>query len=149
MRYHADGTVNSSFGTDGILTIDVNGQGSDDFVKDLLIDPSGRIIFVGASEGNLLVGRFHSDGSPDSSFNGGQPLLLDLSPNGFEGASAVALDQAGKLLVAGRVNSSAAVVRLTTEEKLDHHHGRFDRAHLDLGTLGGDCRSHTREGDSF
>ena len=44
-RYHADGTLDTSFATNGILTADFHGRG--EFGQDVAIDSAGRIVAAG------------------------------------------------------------------------------------------------------
>lgn len=45
VRYHPDGTPDTSFGTDGILTADFHGRG--EFGQDVMLDAEGRIVAAG------------------------------------------------------------------------------------------------------
>lgn len=66
-RYNADGTLDPSFGTDGVVTIDVN-TGSEDRPTDAYVQADGKIVVVGSTDGAILVMRLNADGSLDTSF---------------------------------------------------------------------------------
>src|SRR2546421_5040788 len=76
-RYNADGSLDSSFGTGGIVLMNVS-NGLGDAIRGLAVQPDGKILGVGAAGGENLLIRFNTDGTLDSSFgNGGtsQPVL--------------------------------------------------------------------------
>ena len=76
-RYNADGSLDSSFGTGGIVLMNVS-NGLGDAIRGLAVQPDGKILGVGAAGGENLLIRFNTDGSLDSSFGSGgtsQPVL--------------------------------------------------------------------------
>jgi len=88
-RYLANGTLDSSFGSAGKLTLTMGG--SDDFVKGLALQPDGKILASGYSKsaGNYLiaVARFLNDGSAaqpsyERIFNWGEAVLPTYFPRG-------------------------------------------------------------------
>jgi len=103
-RYNSDGTLDTSFGTNGIVTNSGLAGGSD-----LVIQPDGKILVVGGGGGrpntSFHVARFNSNGSPDTSFgtNGIAIPLTFQNPNLENSVSgnSIALGPNGKILVAG------------------------------------------------
>ena len=71
VRYNSDGTLDTTFGTGGIVTTDVQ-IGSDDVARSLAIQSDGKIILGGYSDdGNqkkAALVRYNTDGTIDSSF---------------------------------------------------------------------------------
>ena len=72
-RFNSDGSPDASFGTDGLALINL-GERSD--ATALLVQPDGRLVAsggIGTRFGNrdLLLARYHPDGSLDASFGGG------------------------------------------------------------------------------
>ena len=71
-RYNSDGSLDSSFGTGGIVTTDYNS--SEDWAYSVAVDPTGRIVVVGyTSQGSAVsddfaLARYNSDGSLDTAF---------------------------------------------------------------------------------
>ena len=67
VRYNSNGTLDITFGTNGIVTNSGIGGG-----MALVIQPDGKIVVVGFSGGGLFtcfhVARFNSNGSPDATF---------------------------------------------------------------------------------
>ena len=65
-RYNSDGTLDTSFGTNGIVTNSGINQG-----KDVVIQPDGKILVTGNPTNTRVefgVARFNSNGSLDTSF---------------------------------------------------------------------------------
>ncbi|MGH9000636.1 MAG: hypothetical protein ACRDY7_14755 [Acidimicrobiia bacterium] len=127
-RYHADGTPDESFGSEGVATTD-----------EMLVvlaaaaDPSGRVLVAGQSGTpggpfDLAVGRFLPDGTLDASFgDDGGVIVTDLGPTG-EWLAFATLDGDGRLVVAGTSGASFVLLRYTEA-------GRRDPAFGDEGVV--------------
>lgn len=111
VRYHTDGTRDTTFATDGILVSDVSG-GHADSLRSLLIqntgtqiNPAYKIVVGGlasfAGRSAFVVARFTSGGAFDTSFDGGGVNgLTTASFSGSAACNALAFS-AGKILGAG------------------------------------------------
>ena len=71
VRYNSDGSLDSSFGTSGVVTTPI-GSGHD-YIYALMHDSNGKIMAVGYADGgatdfDVALARYNSDGSLDSSF---------------------------------------------------------------------------------
>lgn len=88
-------------------------------VVDVNIQPNGKILMVGtlvASGRNLVIARYNSDGSLDSSFDNDGILISELSHN----LVSVASQFDNKFLVAGGIDSTAITIkRYNTDGTLD------------------------------
>jgi uncharacterized delta-60 repeat protein len=126
IRYRSDGSLDTSFGTGGVVDVPRVG----DFVLpgDLLVTDDDSLILVGstfvATEYDLIVMKFTSDGVPDTAFGGGDGHVeADLGHWDF-GVSG-ALDGAGRIVIAGRTRPDSAtaydglVARFTASGVLD------------------------------
>jgi uncharacterized delta-60 repeat protein len=108
VRYNADGSLDSTFGTGGV--VDTNLGPSDAGVRGLALQTDGKLVAVGTtstSGGNfhLAVLRYNTDGSLDTTFGSGGEVL-DNFPNGNPGgsddsANAVVLQPDGKIVIVG------------------------------------------------
>jgi uncharacterized delta-60 repeat protein len=125
-RYGPDGSLDPTFDGDGRATADFGG--SADGGKALAIDAAGRIVVAGDSRSvhhfhyDFGVARFLPDGSPDMAFGGDGKVTTSFdSDRGYGGhghsfASGVALDDAGRILVAGSApEDDFAVARYLSE----------------------------------
>ena len=115
VRLHADGTIDTDFGDDGIVTKDFNGF--DDLFRDMALQSDGKIVVAGRqteSDGTttrFTVSRFRPDGSPDAAFGTDGVVVVD-----FTGRSAAATGialQADDKIVAGGMTETGAGGRST------------------------------------
>src|SRR2546421_7604158 len=90
VRYNPDGSLDSTFGSSGIVTAPQMGRNGDQLVKAWL-EPDSKIIAVGYSNnGNHYraeVTRFDTNGSLDSSWGGSGIIIADLGPSVTGGIS--------------------------------------------------------------
>jgi uncharacterized delta-60 repeat protein len=122
LRYHPDGSLDSSFGKDGIVVTPMMG-----FALAAAIDPHGRVIAGGTSNGDMALVRYEPDGSLDESF--GIDGVVRTPVTGSEDlVSAVAVDGAGRIVVTGysccTENGAFIVARYESNGTLDR---TFDR----------------------
>ena len=103
-RYNANGTFDTTFSSDGIITTTI-GSGSS-FVNDIILQPDGKILLagncdVGASYDFALV-RYDSTGVPDTSFGTGGMVTTNASFGAYGNAIYAILIQAdNRIIVAG------------------------------------------------
>jgi uncharacterized delta-60 repeat protein len=105
-RYGTDGTLDASFGTDGTVVTDLSPYFDQAF--GVVAETDGSIVVAGTANlyghGRFAVARFHSDGTPDETFGGGDGKLKTSfrSPDcGISGAEALAVQQDGRIVVGG------------------------------------------------
>jgi uncharacterized delta-60 repeat protein len=126
VRYNTDGSLDTSFSSDGKMQDDVGLRTSS--ARAVAIQANGKIVVAGVSPNNIdghydfAAARYNADGSPDISFDGDGKVVTFLSSDNDE-ARAVAIQADGKIVVAGvNFNSSTphfAVVRYNTDGSLD------------------------------
>jgi len=120
MRLNTNGTLDSSFGSGGIVTSDF-GITDGAAVTAVAIQPNGQI--VAAAVGDFLldgsVGRFNPDGTVDTSFgNGGFAVSRSLTSDAGT-LSVMALQTDGKILMTG----GGLIGRYTSTGQLDTSFG--------------------------
>jgi uncharacterized delta-60 repeat protein len=103
IRYNTDGTLDSTFGTGGIVQTDANGA------RGLAVQPDGKILLAGSQMGtgtlnDFLVERYTATGSLDASFGNGGKVTTDFR-GGNDDAKTVLLQPDGKITVVGTVTS--------------------------------------------
>lgn len=122
-RYNTNGALDASFGTNGITIVDVS---SVDQPASLLIQPDDRIVqagfsFIGSAY-DLMIVRYNSSGSLDSTFDTDGIAIVDIS-GGNDLAQSISIQQDGKLIIGGMAEQGGefrpAAVRLTSGGALD------------------------------
>ncbi len=101
-RYETNGTLDSDFGTSGIVKSSI---GTSDVLNKVLIQNNGKIIALGASKTspdvNITVTRYDSNGSLDDSFGSGGVVISAISGSTAQGAYGGALQKNGKIIAVG------------------------------------------------
>jgi uncharacterized delta-60 repeat protein len=126
-RYNADGSLDASFGTGGLVETDFAALA--DVAKAIVIQPDGKIVVAGQAQNatgtDLAVARYNTDGSLDASFGSGGKLTTDVA-GGFDFGVAMVLQPDGRILVLARVSlpgsvvvSIPALVRYNSDGSLD------------------------------
>jgi uncharacterized delta-60 repeat protein len=123
-RYLSDGTLDTSFGGDGIVT--TNLTTSWDHAWGLAIQPDEKIVAVGASGfrgGAFSALRYNPDGTLDSTFSDDGKVITNFTA-GDDWAWDVALQPDGKIVVSGvagrsRSDKRIALVRYEANGSLD------------------------------
>jgi uncharacterized delta-60 repeat protein len=106
VRYMPDGTLDSSFGTGGLVVLD-GGSSLNDGLSSIVIQPDGKLVvsgyFTHSVSGGSQLGvtlRFLANGAIDTSFASGGTSTIAL-PGKPHWSFDVALDASGRILVAG------------------------------------------------
>src|SRR5215203_126284 len=137
-RLKTDGTPDSTFDGDGLLTVDFGG--ASDFALAVAIQTDGKIVVAGEANatgggGNIAIVRVTDTGIPDSTFDNDGKATFDFD-GGDDSAYAIALQPDGKILLAGRTIGSHgidwAVLRLTTGGGPDQTFGTNGRVVTDF-----------------
>ena len=148
-RLEPDGAPDLEFGTAGRIIPFADGPADDAGAYDVVIDPEGRIVAVGAAaeadgEGGVAVARYLPNGTPDPAFGGGDGTVVLGGRERFAGctgAGALAQQADGKLVVV-RVRTDAGgeaggvevlAVRLDASGALDPSFARDGIRTFDFG----------------
>ena len=123
-RYHADGSLDTSFGNGGVKIIDFSG--TDDLPLAIALQ-GDKIVVVGNSydattNNSFAATRLNPDGSLDTSFASGGKFTSSLTP-GSDSAFAVGVQADGKLVLGGRAGGQMAAVRLNADGTPDTSFG--------------------------
>lgn len=156
-RYNTDGSLDTSFGSDGRVVTPFHEPVSGGFVlaeaNGVAIQPDGKIVAVGTAQQEFILGlsfvalaRYNADGSLDSSFGTGGTVLtgVGFGPGMTAGAVGVAIDDRGgrgiKILAAARVPSTVAsnfdfaLFRYDADGSLDSTFGTGGKVTTDFGS---------------
>jgi uncharacterized delta-60 repeat protein len=117
-RYNTNGSLDTTFSGDGILTIDF---GMDDLIVKAAVY-AGKIYVAGKTgpsesvSGDFIIARVNSDGSLDTTFSGDGKVITDLGGADEVGGMVVS---GGKVIVVGCSDNYFAIVQYTASGALD------------------------------
>jgi uncharacterized delta-60 repeat protein len=119
-RYNANGSIDTTFGTNGLVIINNTNYGS---VNDIAVDANGKIIIAGGNTYSLVL-RLNSNGSLDTTF--GTNGFANFT-NSFSSANDIKILSNGKILIAGNdaytigtsFSGNFMLVRLNSNGTLD------------------------------
>jgi uncharacterized delta-60 repeat protein len=140
-RFNADGTPDSTFGTNGRVITDFSRpaiQNPTDRSETFLLQPDGKILAGGfsattsaESTGNRIhaIARYLPDGSLDSTFGSGgkQTFTFDTGSFQSELVGGLALQPDGKILGTSNGGSTTALFRLNSNGSVDNTFGTGGR----------------------
>ncbi len=112
-RYNPNGSLDTTFSSDGLATVDINTAA--DAGWSVALQPDGKIVaagyaYTGASSDFALV-RLNGDGSLDAGFDGDGKLMTDFGDaNSFAYGATVLSD--GRIAVAGEVETNGGDIAL-------------------------------------
>jgi uncharacterized delta-60 repeat protein len=125
VRYRADGTLDTTFGTKGLVRTDFGGSREEAYA--LALQPNGRIIVAGRTivddNADVALARYLSNGRLDGSFGQAGIVTTDFA-GGYDDAQAIGLQADGKLVLAGTTQGAAGdsdfgLARYTKDGVLD------------------------------
>ena len=126
-RYNADGTLDSSFGTAGIVLTDAGNGSNTDRATSLVIQADGKIVAGGYSyfsdHNDFTVVRYNSNGTLDDSFGQNGVVQTNIEGNGYNMINCLALQADGKIVAGGYDFTKFALVRYNTDGSLDGSFG--------------------------
>lgn len=128
-RRNSDGTIDTSFGSEGQIFSD---QGANDAWFAVVVQ-GDKIVTAGTRDGNFVLTRFDAAGDIDTSFGQQGSAFADFGDNDAAYALAIAPD--GKLVAAGSAGGNFAFARFTSQGITDT---TFAQAGMQLFAVGDD-----------
>lgn len=132
-RFNTDGSLDTSFGTNGWIATEFDS--SDSQVKDAVLQADGKFLLGGYSYNNstginsMAVARYNEDGSIDTTFGTAGKVTIN-SGNNEDYAVAIAIQADGKILIGGYtyvgnnpLRYDLVVARLNTDGSFDNNYG--------------------------
>lgn len=104
VRYTPNGSLDYTFGTNGIVTTDIapgSGLSALDRINDLEILSNGKIIAAGHSGANATLVKYNSNGSLDTSFGEYGIETRNFSTSGNSFFNDIAIQESGKIIAVG------------------------------------------------
>ena len=141
VRYNTDGSLDTTFDTDGKVTTDI-GILSYETPRSVVLQLDGKIVVGGRSKAggsyDFAVVRYNTDGSLDATFDFDGKVTTDFGIMSNDQANSVVLQSDGKILVTGfsKVGgtSDIAVVRYNVNGSLDTTFDGDGKVITDVGT---------------
>lgn len=100
-RFEADGDLDPTFGTDGVVVTAI-GSGGDSGAYAVVVQPDGAIVLAGNAGGDFGLVRYLSDGTLDGAFGTGGKVVTAVAAGGLtDYASALLLQPDGALIAGG------------------------------------------------
>jgi uncharacterized delta-60 repeat protein len=138
VRYNSNGSLDNTFGADGIVITPI-GSGID-LCGGIALQPDGKIVAVGngwdGSAYRFAALRYNSNGSLDNSFGTGGIATTRVGVHGFGWSCALQPD--GKIIVVGPSNNGSnldfGVVRFNSNGTLDNSFGTGGKVTTAVGT---------------
>jgi uncharacterized delta-60 repeat protein len=125
-RYETDGTLDESFGGDGVVLL-VKDNLADTKPRDFLIQANGQIVVVGEHDYAFFATRVNQDGALDQSFgtDGWATHVYDrnvVSPKATS-AEAVTLQDDGKITILCEIQGALGLVQFDVEGEVNFNFG--------------------------
>jgi uncharacterized delta-60 repeat protein len=118
IRLNTNGSLDSTFDTDGIVLADIYG---DDVAYAISIQSDGKIVVAGTSGMDFSAVRLNTDGSLDTTFDTDGKVKTPVTI-GYDIATSLTIQSDGKIILAGYTNAAGNVhvlVRYNTNGSLD------------------------------
>ncbi|TFW19979.1 hypothetical protein E4L96_10945 [Massilia arenosa] len=142
VRLLADGSVDTSFGTNGTATVSI-GSGNDEPRK-ILVLGDGKIAVAGTAyngtDRDFGITRLNADGTLDTSFNGSGTLRVPFGAATSDLATTLSIGSDGKLVLVGSSRSTTAassgdigVIRVNVDGTLDTSFGAGGKVLIPVG----------------
>ncbi len=139
-RYDSDGSLDSTFGNNGLVVTEFNMGFGDYVIRSVAIQSDGKIVAAGSvkyeKSGQFAMTRYNEDGSLDNHFGTSGKLLTDFT-SGLDWARAVLLLPDGKIIVGGSsdgmfTNANFAIAQYRSNGNLDNSFGANGKVMTDF-----------------
>jgi uncharacterized delta-60 repeat protein len=117
VRFNTDGSLDSTFGTDGKVIIEFENS----TINSIAIDSNGKMVVGGYIANTLinndfLLARYNIDGSLDTTFGSNGKVstdfgIIDDSGSGDDRINSIVIDNNGKIVVGGYTNNGNGLTR--------------------------------------
>jgi uncharacterized delta-60 repeat protein len=115
IRYTAAGAVDPSFGNNGFVVINFSSTTGvrPSIASCIALQPDGKIVVGGTSQGNVAVARANADGSQDPDFDADGKVFFNIGATlsgtippaiSTDGVNAIGIEPDGKIVAAGFTN---------------------------------------------
>jgi uncharacterized delta-60 repeat protein len=135
--YTAAGAPDRTFGRNGKALTYVGPRGDASQAHAVAIQPDGKVVVAGNSRYRFALARYTRGGRLDASFGHGGTVVTDFGAAADANAEAVAVQEDGKIVVAGsdfhNSRLDVALARYNRDGTLDHAFGSAGRVVTNVG----------------
>ena len=133
VRYNSNGTLDSTFNSSGIVTVDFGG---DDRAMGVALQSTGKILVAGSTSigSNFALVRLNANGSFDTTF--GQGGLITTDMGGTDAANSMVIQSNDDIILAGVSNNEFALARYLPDGTLDTTFGNGGKVITDISGTG-------------
>ena len=119
VRLTENGILDSSFGSNGVVKIDIPNQGND-FALAIALQGDGKILQAGTCKNSKIMAicRFNNDGTLDPTFGAQGIDTLNISV-GKDIIRDIMIQDDNKIIIVGESNNNACILRLSQFGKID------------------------------
>ncbi len=132
LRLNADGSVDTSYGTNGIVTTDLRGA---EFGFGITLQNDGKLLLTGTANGDLILLRYLDNGILDNSFANSGVATIDLGGNDV--GKAVMVQTFGRIITAAESDGRLAVSAFDIDGNPDTTFGTNGSTITNVGGWGG------------
>lgn len=142
-RYNPDGSLDTTFGSGGIVVTDF---GHMSVARDVIIQGDDRIVAAGSillsgsgppTRNDFALARYTSDGQLDPTFGGDGMVTTDFASSSMDDAGSLDLQGDGKIVVAGRSSTQFGIARYNSDGSLDSGFGSGGKVTTDFPVSAG------------
>jgi len=127
LKFNSDGTIDQTFGTNGIVTTDFGI--THDIANNIMINSDGKIIVTGevknGDDRDFAIAQYNTDGTPDPFFSGDGKATFDIVE--FDRCYSSALQPDDKIILFGHISLAGdqdfATLRCKPDGSLDNSFG--------------------------
>ncbi len=137
VRYMPDGSLDTSFGIDGVAQGNITlGASTWSQNNTLVLQPDGKFLYTSSRVDNsslgMFVSRFNSDGSVDTDFGDNGTAMVQIFNSGDDYSHSMTLQPDGKIIVVGQAQPYSGIPYQMTAIRLMPN-GDLDESFADEG----------------
>lgn len=124
VRYNRDGSLDNTFGNNGKVITDFNGQ--DDYIIDVALLTDGKIIaggYIDSSDGKIIklgIARYNPNGTIDSTFSGdGKKTFIEYFGYRPQRIEDILIQPNGNIIAVGRAQNNLLIIKLDSKGDYD------------------------------
>lgn len=136
IRYNPDGSIDNSFGSNGIIAQDRASTFGDILHERVFLQPDDKIVVFDALAQNIIIRRYNSDGTVDTSFgnNGIASVPDSINISGNDAYLEAYFEPDGQLLFLADTGSDLELFRYNPDGSIDASFGDNGTVVIDIGS---------------